>query len=333
MKLKPLHQQTMVITGASSGIGLATARMAADRGARLVLAARNEDALRDIVAEIRDRGGQAIAVPCDVGKEEQIVLLANRAQQEFGRFDTWVNDAGVSIYGKIEDVPVEDQRKLFETNVWGVVHGSRVAAEHLRRHGGGAIINIGSILSDVAVPLQGTYAASKHAVKGLTDALRMELMMEGAPISVTLIKPSAIDTPYRNHARNYLGDGQPELPPPLYAPQLVAQAILHAAEHPVRDLIVGGGGRMMTAMGQLFPGFTDWYMAKAMPSQERRQMNDRPRGDNLRRPGYGGEERGGYPGMVMSVSPYTWTQMHPVAALAIGAGIAGLAATLFSRRG
>ena len=332
VKLKPLHEQIIVITGASSGIGLATARMAASRGAKLVLAARNEAALREIVDEIRSRGGEAIAVKCDVGKEEEVILLANRAQQEFGGFDTWVNDAGVSIYGKIEDIAVADEKRLFDTNVWGVVHGSRAAVEHLRRRGGGAIINVGSVLSDISVPLQGAYAASKHAVRGFTDALRMELMMDGVPISVTLIKPAAIDTPYRNHAKNELEDGQPELPPPLYAPDLVARAILHAAEHPVRDMIVGGGGRMMTAMGQLFPNFADWYMARTMPSQQRRQTNDRTGGDNLRQPGYGGEERGGYPGMVMQRSAYTWSHMHPVAALAIGAGIAGVAATLLTRR-
>src|SRR6476469_140532 len=187
VKLKRLSDQVVVITGASSGIGLTTARMAAERGARLVLAARNEDLLRSLVDELRSSGGDAVYVAADVGSEGDVKKVVAEAHNKCGRIDTWVDNAGVSIYGKLEDVPIDDMRQLFETNFWGVVYGSLIAARTLKIHGG-ALINIGSTLSDRAIPLQGIYCASKHAVKGFTDALSMEVESDGFPISVTLIK-------------------------------------------------------------------------------------------------------------------------------------------------
>jgi NADP-dependent 3-hydroxy acid dehydrogenase YdfG len=141
MKLKNIAEQTMVITGATSGIGLATARMAADAGARLVLVARNEDALRELTNEINSNGNRAVYAVADVADEQALRAAAGKAKAEFGGFDTWVNNAGGSIYGRIMDVPVEDMRRVFETNVWGVVYGSRIAVEHLRERGG-ALINV-----------------------------------------------------------------------------------------------------------------------------------------------------------------------------------------------
>ena len=310
VKLKKLSEQTIVITGASSGIGLVTARMAARRGARLVLAARNGEALRLLTEEINAAGGAASYVVCDVGREEDVRRVAEEAVRRFGGFDTWVNNAGVSIYGRVLEVTTEDQRRVFETNYWGVVHGSRVACEHLRERGG-ALIQIGSVLSDRAIPLQGTYCASKHAVKGFTDALRMELEEEDAPISVTLIKPSAIDTPYRAHAKNYM-DMEPLNPPPVYAPETVAEAILHCAEYPERDMFVGGGGKALSVAGENAPRLTDVAMEATMFDL---QQSDKPsspdRADSLHAPSRDGEERGGYPGHVAESSVYTKAAMHP----------------------
>src|SRR4051794_29374648 len=249
--LKPVEDQIIVITGATSGIGLATAKMAARRGARLVLVGRDEKALRDIETEIRRDGGEAIFVVADVADEEAMMAVAETALREFGGFDTWVNNAGVSIYGKVEETSMEDHHRVFDTNYWGVVIGSRIAATHLRRHGG-ALINIGSVLSDRAIPLQTAYCASKHAVKGFTDGLRMELEADGAPVSVTLIKPGAIDTMFEEHARSLTGS-EPFNPPPPYAPEVVARAILHAAGHPVRDLVVGSMGKLMSLSEKLAP--------------------------------------------------------------------------------
>ena len=216
--LKPLDQQVIVVTGASSGIGLATAESAAKEGARLVLAARSGQTLDEICRRINSSGGQAIYVIADVGDRRQLEHVAEAALQKFGRIDTWVNDAGVSVYGRLDEVSEEDSRRLFDTNFWGVVNGSLTALPYLKAQGG-ALINVGSEVSDAVIPLQGMYAASKHAVKGFTDALRVELEKEGAPVAVTLIKPTSIATPLVRHAKNYL-PVEPTLPVTLRVPAL-----------------------------------------------------------------------------------------------------------------
>jgi NAD(P)-dependent dehydrogenase (short-subunit alcohol dehydrogenase family) len=328
VKLKRLSEQVVVITGATSGIGLVTARTAAKRGAKVVLCARNGEALEQVADEIDAGGGEAVGVVADVAELGDVRRVAAEAVRRFGGFDTWVNNAAVSIYGRVLDVSLEDHRRLFETNYWGLVHGSQVACEHLRARGG-ALVNVGSVLSDRAIPIQGTYCASKHAVKGYTDALRMELEEEGAPVSVTLIKPSAIDTPYVRHAKNYM-EVEPLNPPPVYAPETVAEAILHCAEHPQRDVYVGGGGKFLSAFGESAPRATDKVMEASMFDLQR---SDRPkppgRDDSLHAPSSDGEERGGYPGHVAESSVYTKASLHPVltGALLFGAGLA-LAALL-----
>ncbi|HEY6232409.1 MAG TPA: SDR family oxidoreductase [Pyrinomonadaceae bacterium] len=331
IKLKKLEEQVIVITGASSGIGLVTARLAAKRGARLMLNARNEEALRLIASEINEAGGVAEFVAGDVGSFEDVRRIADEATRRLGGFDTWVNNAGVSIYGHVLDQTLADHRRLFDTNYWGVVHGSMVACEHLRNRGGGALINVGSVLSDRAIPIQGTYCASKHAVKGYTDALRMELEKEGAPISVSLIKPSAIDTPYRQHAKNLM-PVEPLNPPPVYAPETVAEAILHCAENPERDVYIGGGGKAMSASGYYAPRLTDKLMEATMFDLQR---SDQPRSagrdDSLHAPSEDGAERGGYPGHVAESSVYTRASLHPVLTAAVIAG-SGLALAASKRR-
>ena len=325
-KLRKLSDQVIVITGASSGIGLVTARLAAKRGARVVLNARNEEALRQVTDQINIEGGEAIHVVGDVGTFEDVRKISDEAVRHFGGFDTWVNNAGVSIYGPILDQSLADQRQLFETNYWGVVHGSVVACNYLRTRGG-ALINVGSVLSDVAIPIQGTYCATKHAVKGYTDALRLELEEEGAPISVTLIKPSAIDTPYTRHAKNLM-PVEPQNPPPVYAPDLVAEAILHCAEHPERDLYVGGGGKVLAEAGHIVPRLTDKMMEAMMFDMQKSERPKQPaRQDSLYAPIDDGEERGDYPGHVAESSVYTKAAKHP---LITGSLIAGLGLAVFA---
>ncbi|MFD2717492.1 SDR family oxidoreductase [Hymenobacter monticola] len=325
VNLKKLKDQVMVITGASSGIGLVTARMAAKEGARLVLASRSEVSLRLLCEEIDQAGGQAIYVVADVSQQTDVQRIAQAAQEAFGGYDTWVNNAGVSIYGKLEKVPVEDMRKLFETNFWGLVYGSMEAAQHLKSKGG-AIINVGSILSDVTAILQTIYSASKHAVKGFTDGLRMELEMDGAPVSVTLIQPSSIDTPYTVHAKNYM-NREAKHGPPAYAPDTVARAILHAAVTSERAIVVGGGGRAFIGMQRWTPTLFDQYMEKAFLKQEHSSEPPRPLGHNgLDRPAGSLKERGNYPGYTRETSFYTEavTTGSPAlrTALLAGAGVA-----------
>ncbi len=269
--LKPLDQQVIVITGASSGIGLATALAAAEKGARLVLAARAGQVLDEICQRIKADGGQAIYVVADVGKREQVEHIAEVAIQKFGRIDTWVNDAGVSIYGRLDEVSDEDNRRLFDTNFWGVVYGSLAALPYLKQQGG-ALINVGSEVSDAVVPLQGMYSASKHAVKGFTDALRVEIEdIDKAPVVITLIQPTAVNTPYPQHARNYM-DQEPKLPTPQIDPEKVAEAILSAAVKPQRDVKVGSTAHLNTLTAKLAPSLGD----KMSAMQADRQQFERP---------------------------------------------------------
>ena len=324
IKLKPLSQQVIVITGASSGIGLATARAAAQRGAKLVLAARNAEALDKLVEELKEQGCDAICVVADVGKEEEVQQIASAAIARFGGFDTWVNNAGVSIFGHLDQVPIEDQRRLFDTNFWGMVYGSLAAVQHFKWRGG-ALINIGSELSDCAIPLQGMYAASKHAVKGFTDSLRMELEEARAPVSVTLIKPSAIDTMFVPHAKNYM-EVEPRLPgPPVYAPSVVADAILFAAEHPKRDIFVGVAAKLGSTTAYYAPQLMDRIMKRiGFAWQRTNELAATPAPGSLYQPGVGLQERQGYQGQVWESSLYTKASLHPKATglAVLGAGLA-----------
>lgn len=330
LTLKPIEEQTIVITGATSGIGLVTARMAARQGARLVLAARDRDALGQVAEEIRGGGGDVIHCVADVADAAALSRVADLAVERFGGIDSWVNNAGISIYGRIEETPVEDHRRLFETNYWGVVNGTAAALPYLRRSGG-ALINLGSVLSDRSIPLQGAYSATKHAVKAFTDALRMELAADRAPISVTLIKPAAIDTMYEEHARNLM-DTEPLNPPPVYAPELVAKAILHAATHPVRDLYVGGASKLFTLGETFMPRLLDYAMERTIPRMTRSGGAKRPHGDALYGPsGDDGRERAGRHGYVRETSLYTEAQMHPWISVGLLAGVGVLAGAAVAR--
>jgi len=321
--LKPLNEQTIVITGASSGIGLVTARMAAERGAKLVLAARNEEALRGLCGELNRKRQCAIHVVADVGREEQVHRIAHAAIARFGGFDTWVNDAGLSVYGRVMDIPTEDMHRLMDTDFWGVVYGSRTAVHHMRPRGG-ALINIGSVVSDTALPLQAIYSAAKHAVKGFTNALRVELEQSGTPISVSLIKPTGINTPFPDHAQNYM-ERSPTLPPPVYAPEAVAEAILHCAVTPERELFIGSAAKVMSASEHYMPETTDKVLASTMFEAQKSNRPAKPNEhSSLYKPGAGLKERGSYEGHTMESSYYTKASMHPMVtgAVLLSAGLA-----------
>ena len=326
IQLKPVKEQVIVITGASSGIGLTTARMAAAEGARLVLAARNGDALDQLAAELRFKGAQVCTVAADVGVAEDVARIGAAAIAQFGRIDTWINNAGASVYGRLEDTPLADHHRVMQTNYWGIVHGSLEALKHLRQRGGGAIINLGSEISDRALPLQGPYSASKHAVKGFTDALRTELEHEQVPVSLTLIKPGSIDTPFTLHAKNLM-DKEPALPPPIYAPELVARAILHAAAHPVRDQFVGGAAKLMSVGARAMPGMTDLFMRNNLVKLQRAARDTPPgRRDALHAtdPAQALKQRSGAfkegSGPVVEHSPYTTLSMQPAGPAMLAAG-------------
>ncbi|VTU15275.1 Putative oxidoreductase SadH [Variovorax sp. PBL-H6] len=287
---KSLDKQVMVITGASSGIGLCTAKLAAEAGASLVLVARSTDVLEQLAAEIQAKGGRAVVAGADVAERSQIEEAARTAIQQFGRIDTWVNNAGVSIYGRLDEVSDEDSRRLFDINFWGIVNGSLTALPHLRKEGG-SLINVGSEVSDAVVPLQGMYSASKHAVKGFTDALRVEVEdVDKAPVHIVLIQPTAVNTPYPEHARNYM-DQEPKLPTPMIDPEDVAKAILKAATDGGRDVKVGSMSVLNTTMSKVLPSLADKMSAKQVDRQQRWEDPDKPQG-TLYEAGHSGRTHG-----------------------------------------
>ena len=284
IKLKPLAKQVIVVTGATSGNGLAIAEQAVKAGAAVVAVARNADALDALRARLSADGSRVATCVADVSDMAAVERIAAAAIETFGGFDSWINNAGTGTYGTLEQVPVEDHRRVFDVNYFGTLHGSLVAARHLRGRGG-AIVNVGSILGDRAILQQGPYCATKHAVQALTDTLRMELEREGAGISVTLVKPGAIGTPFPEHARNFM-DSPPRLPPPLYVPEVVADAVLFACAHPKRTLYAGGGGLLSSIFSQAAPRLADLAMEMVGTTAQQKpgDAGDPTRRDNLHEP-------------------------------------------------
>ncbi|HWB78934.1 MAG TPA: SDR family oxidoreductase [Nannocystaceae bacterium] len=276
-ELKPIEEQVMVITGASSGIGLATALAAANKGAQLVIAARSGDALVEIAARLTSKGADVIAVTCDVANRADHEKVAETAIKTFGRIDTWVNNAGVGMYGRLDVTDEADARRLFDINFWGVVHGSMVALPYLRASRG-VLINVGSEVSEAVAPLFGIYNASKHAVKGFTDTLRLELeQVDDAELTITLVEPTAVDTPFPQHACNYM-DQEPKLPGSPIPPEQVAEAILEAATEPTRVARVGARSTINTVTAKIAPRLADKMAAKVVGELHYDEPPRRPEG-------------------------------------------------------
>ncbi|SFP69070.1 SDR family oxidoreductase [Sphingomonas rubra] len=328
--LKPLRDQVIVITGASSGIGLVTARTAAAKGAKVLMVARSEDVLRGLVAEMQGAGHRVEAKAADVGDAAGVQAAADYAVEVFGRIDTWVNDAGSAIFGAVLDTPLDEQERLFRTNYFGTVNGCVAAVPYLKKQGG-ALITVGSLASDMPAPPMGIYSATKHATKAYVEVLRMELAADQVPISVTLVKPSGIDTPIGQHAENHGSDGEAQIPPPIYDPQLVADAILDCAVHPRAEVTVGGGGRAQVLFSQHFPGLYEW-LAPRVAKGAYAPNTPQPRPSNLKWGVGAGRERSGEHPHARKTSLYTTAALHPkTTALGLG-GLALAAGLLIARR-
>jgi short-subunit dehydrogenase len=310
---RPLGQQVVVITGASQGIGRETALQMATRGAAVVVAARNGEALRELASQVERLGGQAEVAVTDVANANQVEELAQRAMDRFGRIDTWVNNAAVSIYAPVEQLEPAEMERLVSVNLLGQMYGAKAAIPRMRAQGGGTIINVGSALSERAVPLQSAYVATKHGVQGFSEALRLEQMHDESGIEVVLILPSSINTPLFNVARSKLGV-QPMPVPPVYEPRVVAEAICQAAEHGGREIVVGGWGKLLTVGQWLSPTLLDRYMLQG-GRMWKQQMTNRPddAADNLFDPSTGpGSTTGDFGTDAKSTSLYTtYFELHP----------------------
>jgi NAD(P)-dependent dehydrogenase (short-subunit alcohol dehydrogenase family) len=272
----------------------------------VICAARSAQALDTLVERIRADGGTAVAVPTDVGDPAAVQSLAALAEQQFGRIDTWVNAAAVGVWGRVEDITDEEFDRVMRVNFLGHVHGAHAALPALRRAGGGVIIGIASVEGIRAVPLHGPYTASKFALRAFYDCLRMELAQEGAPIAVTSILPASIDTPFFEHARSKLG-AMVKPPPPVYAPEVVAASIVYAAEHPRREIPVGGAAVAFLIAQRLSPALADALFAIRRLGRET-QRTDRPDNgvDNLYQPIDGpGQVHGSFSGRVLRHSMFT----------------------------
>ena len=325
MQLKPIKDQVVVIVGCSSGIGRVTAREFAKGGATLVLGSRDPSEIADLVDEVRAEGAADVAaIAVDVASHDSVDSLAGHAATTFGRIDSWVQVAAVSLYAEFERTTPEEFRRVIEVNLLGQAYGAMAALPHLRAAGGGALIEVSSIEAELPLPYQSAYAASKHGMAGFLRALRAELEHEGAPIAVTQIMPSGIDTPLFHKARTKLGV-LPKPTAPVYDPIVVARAIVHAAEHPARDLYIGGGGMAFAKLQRFLPGVT-WRIVDLIGFGG--QRTDRPKAasspDNLEAPLPAIDaERGGFGGRSWSLA--TWGQLHPGAVWATLLGAFGVA--------
>ncbi len=324
---RPVGEQVVVMTGASSGIGRETALQLAKKGARITALARGQEGLDSLAAEVERLGGAIHTVSGDVADWPTVERAAAEAVERFGRIDTWVNNAAVSVYATIEQLTVEEFRRVTEVNYLGQVHGVKAALPHLRAAGGGTIINVGSALSERAVPLQAAYCAAKHAIKGFTEALHIELQRGESGVDVVLIEPSSMNTPLFDHARSKMGV-RPVPIPPIYEPRVTAKAILHAAEHPVPVIATGGASKLFSVMERISPRLVDWWQLRGDSGVRDQRGDELDQGqDNLDHPAPGDRQVSGRFGADSKASSiYTdLFELHPrrktAAALVAGAAL------------
>jgi NAD(P)-dependent dehydrogenase (short-subunit alcohol dehydrogenase family) len=261
---KQSSQQVVLITGASSGIGKATALEFARRGASLVLAARRVDPLDATAAECAALGARALTVPTDVSDESSVARLAAIALETFGRIDVWINNAAVGAFGRFTDMPAQAFRRVIETNFFGYVHGARSVMPIFQRQGYGVLINNASTMARLAGPYYSAYAAAKHAVRALGMSLREEMSLAGfKDVHVCTVMPGSVDTPFFQHSANYTGREVKPLPP-VYPAAKVAKAMADCAVRPRREFFVGNAGRVFNAQYRLSAAGTEEAMARAV---------------------------------------------------------------------
>lgn len=290
---RKLKESVVVITGASSGIGKASARLFASKGATVVLGARREDQLNELVEDCVRLGGRALAVPVNVTDEDEVQNLARQAIENYGRIDVWVNNAAVTMFGRFEEVPPDAFRQVLETNLFGYVYGARAALPYFREQGSGVLINTSSVFGTVGAPYLSAYVTSKFAVRGFSESLRQELVDE-KDIHVCTILPASIDTPIFQHGANYTGRAVKPMRP-VYDADLVAARIIHLAEHPKQEVVVGNAGRAIRFQRRFMPFLSEKMLAKQVESDHFQDAFAAPSDGNVFEPvEYGTGVSGGW---------------------------------------
>lgn len=262
----------MVVTGASSGVGRATARAFAAKGADVALIARGAAGLAAAAQEVEEAGGRALVLRLDVADAEAVEAAAGRVEAELGPIDVWVNCAMTAVLAPVKDTTAAQFRRVTEVTYLGYVHGTLAALDRMLPRDRGVIIQVGSALAYRAIPLQATYCGAKHAIKGFTDALRCELLHDRSGVRVTMVQLPGLNTPQFGQVETTL-DRHPQPVPPIYQPELAARAVLWAAEHPRREVYVGEPTPLLIWAGRLAPGLVDRYLAR---TNYQAQQTDQP---------------------------------------------------------
>jgi NAD(P)-dependent dehydrogenase (short-subunit alcohol dehydrogenase family) len=332
LKLKPIRDQVVVVMGASSGIGRQTALDFAARGAKVVGSAREKDGLASLRAEAVRAGGELTAAVADTSDFDQVRRVADLTAETYGRIDTWVQCAAVELYATFEQTTPEEWQRVIDVNLNGQAFGAMAALPYIRRAGGGALIHVSSLEARRAFPYQSAYAASKHGITGMLEALRLELKNEGAPISVTEILPATINTPLFDKARTKIGV-KPTGMPPIYDPKLVSDAILHAAEHPVREFVVGGSGKLMKWTQDLAPAVAGRFVLNiGFEGQKTKEAKAESAPDNLFEPIEGHDQvQGTLTRKPHNTAAFHWADKHPLMSRLIMLGALSAAAALAFR--
>jgi NAD(P)-dependent dehydrogenase (short-subunit alcohol dehydrogenase family) len=306
--------RTIVVTGASAGVGRATAAAFGASGDRVALIARGRAGLEGAARDVERAGGRALILLCDVADAAAVDAAAQRAEDELGPIDVWVNDAMAAVLAFVHEIDAADFRRVTEVTYLGCVHGTMAALARMRPRDRGVIVQVGSALSYRAIPLQASYCGAKFAIRGFTDSLRTELMHEGSGVRVTMVQLPGLNTPQFTWVRTTLRR-QPQPVPPIYQPELAADAIVTAADHPRRELWLGLNTAITIIGNHLAPRLADRYLARTnVTAQQTDQPLDPGRPDYLHEPLDVREDRGAHGPFDAQAKPRT--RQVPLAKLA-----------------